>query len=120
MMSKWMSMSALGGGIALCVGCASYPTPTARMAESMSAVSVAQEQGAQNNPQANDYLTRANEELASAKKLVNDGNNERADFMLMRADADAKLAIEISKAQKAETTAQGAQVQAKTMQQQAH
>jgi hypothetical protein len=114
MMSKWMSV----GGIALCaVGCASYPAPTARMAQSMSSVTVAQEQGAAANPQANDYLTRANEELANAKKLVDDGNNERADYMLMRADADAKLAIEIAKAQKAEVGAQSAQAQAKTLQQ---
>ena len=119
MMSKWMS----AGGIALfassAVACASYPAPTARMAQSMSAVSVATEQGAASNPQANDYLTRANEELANAKKLVDDGNNERADYMLMRADADAKLAIEIAKAQKAEVAAQSAQAQAKTMANQA-
>jgi hypothetical protein len=112
-MKMWMPAVTLVGLVA---GCASYPKPDARLAQSQASIGVAQGIGASGNAQATDYLTRATEELNKAKSMMNDGNNEEADYMLMRADADAKLATELSQEQKAETTAQQAASQAQAVQ----
>ena len=114
-MSTKLWMPALGL-IGLVAGCASYPKPDARLSQSEASIGLAQGAGAQGNAQATDYLTRANEELNKAKSLMNDGKNEEADYMLMRADADAKLAAEMAKTQKAETDAQQQSSQAKVVQ----
>ncbi len=112
-MKMWMPAVALVGLVA---GCASYPKPEARLETSQASIGQAQGAGAQGNAQATDYLTRANEELTKAKKLMDDGDNEQADYMLMRADADAKLATEMATEQKASADAQNAQNQAKAVQ----
>jgi len=77
--------------------CASYPAPTERMARSQSAVRAAEEVGGQSDPHAALYLQLAQEELAQAKQLMNDGDNRRADYLLLRSDADAELAIALTR-----------------------
>jgi len=79
------------------VGCAGYPAPTDHLASSMAAVRAAQETGAGNVPKAQLYLKLAEEENAQAKGLISDGNNERADYMTLRAYNDATLAMAIAK-----------------------
>lgn len=78
-------------------GCASYPAPTEHLASSMAAVRAAQETGAANVPKAQLYLKLAEEETAQAKALIEDGNNERADYMTLRAYNDATLAMAIAR-----------------------
>jgi uncharacterized protein YqiB (DUF1249 family) len=63
----------------------------------MAAVRAAQETGAANVPKAQLYLKLAEEETAQAKQLIEDGNNERADYMTLRAYNDATLAMAISR-----------------------
>ena len=80
------------------VGCgASYPAPTEHLASSLAAVRTAQETGAANVPKAQLYLKLAEEETAQAKALIEDGNNERADYMTLRAYNDATLAMAIAR-----------------------
>ena len=98
--------------LAFAAGCgASYPPPTARMADSESAVRAAQEVGGQNEPQAALHLKLAQEQIDQAKQLMTDGDNERADFVLMRADADAELAVALARQSTAQQQAKDAQVQ---------
>jgi maltose-binding protein MalE len=85
------------------IACASYPAPTEHLANSYANIRAAQEVGALSSPQAALHLKLAQEEQAKAKALVDDGKNEPADFMTMRANSDAELAIALTR----ETSAQG-------------
>ncbi|WP_394835743.1 DUF4398 domain-containing protein [Pendulispora rubella] len=73
--------------------CASYPTPTARMNETVMTAKAAQEAGAQTNPRAQLHLRLANDQIERAKRLIADGDTKRADYVLVRAKADADLAL---------------------------
>jgi type IV pilus biogenesis protein CpaD/CtpE len=92
-------------GLALFSGCAS--APPLRTEASTSGIRAAEEAGAVNVPQASLHLQLAKEELELAKGLSTKGEKERAASMLLRAEADAELAVELSHgdAEKAESKA---------------
>ncbi|WP_394846254.1 DUF4398 domain-containing protein [Pendulispora brunnea] len=73
--------------------CGSYPTPTARMTETVNTARAAQEAGAPTNPRAQLHLRLANDQIERAKRLIADGDTKRADYVLIRAKADADLAL---------------------------
>jgi len=77
-------------------GCAGTPVPTAKVSSSEAAIRAAQETGSGNVPQAALHLKLAEEQLQSAKALIRDNENKRAEYVLMRAQADAELAIALS------------------------
>jgi hypothetical protein len=79
------------------IGCASYPAPTEHLDNSFANIRAAQELGALSTPQAALHLKLAQEEQVKAKALVEDGKNEPADYMTMRANADAELAIALTR-----------------------
>ena len=79
-------------------GCASTPVPNAKIASSEGAIRAAQETGSRNVPQAALHLKLAEEQLLAAKALIRDNDNKRAEYVLMRAQADAELAIALSHA----------------------
>jgi uncharacterized protein YqfA (UPF0365 family) len=87
------------------LGCASYPAPQQHVTDSVAAVRAAEEVGAASQPQAALNLKLAQEELGKANALMKDGDNEQADFMAMRARADADLARSLAKEQQAKTRA---------------
>jgi PBP1b-binding outer membrane lipoprotein LpoB len=72
---------------------ASFPAPTQRLADAQSAERSALELGANNEPVAQLSMKLAQEQIALAKKAIADGENKRADGLLIRAKADAELAI---------------------------
>ncbi|HEX4512047.1 MAG TPA: DUF4398 domain-containing protein [Polyangiaceae bacterium] len=78
---------------ALVVGCASYPMPVERLAQAEAAARSARETGANNVPQGQLHLRLAQEEIAHAQALIADDRNERAAYVLVRARADAELAL---------------------------
>lgn len=88
--------------------CASYPAPTQHMADATAATRSAQEVGAASNPQAQLHLQMAQEEIARAQKLMANGDNERADSILSRAQADAELALQLTKETQTQAEAQKA------------
>jgi hypothetical protein len=91
------------------VGCAgSFPPPTQRMADAESAERSAREVGADAQPAARLQVKLADEQIAQAKILVTRGENQRADFVLMRARADAELALALAREQSALVEAQKA------------
>ena len=90
--------------LALAAGCgASYPAPTQPLADVQSADRSAQELGANADPAAKLHLTLAEEQMTKATKLMNDGENRRAESLLLRAKADAELAISLAREQKAKS-----------------
>jgi hypothetical protein len=85
--------------------CGGAPKPEARIASSEGAIRGAREAGADNVPQATLYLKLAEEQRAKALDLVKDGDNHRAAQMLARSEADAELAIALSRSNAAQTDA---------------
>src|SRR5438105_3134084 len=91
----WAAIGVSVGGMGI-AGCASTPVPNARVASSEAAIRAAQETGSGAVPQAALHLKLAEEQLLSAKALIRDSDNKRAEYVLMRAQADAELAIALS------------------------
>lgn len=88
----------LAGAFALnSAGCASSPPPTARYASSEAAIRAAQELNADATPAAQLHLKLARDQFGQAKRLMADGKNDRAEYLLMRAEADADVAIAVAK-----------------------
>jgi outer membrane murein-binding lipoprotein Lpp len=75
-------------------GCANAPL---RTEASTSGIRAAEEAGAAKVPQASLHLQLAREELDAAKSLAAKGDKEKANSMLMRAEADAELAVALSR-----------------------
>jgi hypothetical protein len=71
----------------------SMPPPTQRMADAQAAERSAREVGATNEPGARLSLKLAQDQIADAQKAMTAGDNERAGSLLIRAKADAELAI---------------------------
>ncbi len=91
---------AASAGALLATACASYPKPTDRLISSQASLRGAEEAGAPAHPQASLHMKLAQEEVNKAKALIDDGENERADYMLMRAKADADIALALARTNK--------------------
>lgn len=78
---------------ALVAGCANVPL---RTEASTSGIRAAEEAGAAKVPQASLHLQLAKEELETARRLAARGEKEEAMSMLLRAEADAELAVSLS------------------------
>jgi regulator of protease activity HflC (stomatin/prohibitin superfamily) len=95
---RHVNMAMVAGSVLLAVvfiGCASSP-PVNKEA-STSAIRAAEEVGASSVPSASLYLQLAKEGLESAKVLAAKGEKEQAESMLLRAQADAELAVALSR-----------------------
>ena len=103
-------MNRIGLGVVLTsVGmgaCASAPPPHERVATSEAAIRGAREVGSEQIPQAALHLKLAEEGVQKAKALMNDGDNRAASFALLRAQADAELALALARENKTRTDAQ--------------
>ncbi len=88
-------------------GCASSDPPL-RTESSTSAISAAEAVGAKDVPQAALHLQLAREELDQAKSLADKGDKDKSASMLLRAEADAQLAVLLSKEQTEQTAATAA------------
>jgi hypothetical protein len=95
--------------LATAAGCGSYPPPTERMTTAEAAIRAAEEVGSGSVPQAALYLKLAQEQTEKARRLMQDGYNERAELTLKRAQSDAELAIAMAKEQDTVAKAQEAQ-----------
>ena len=99
----------------LLAGCGSYPAPTERAASAEASIRGAQEVGAGSVPSAALSVKLAQEEVQKAKQLMQDGDNKRAELILMRAQADAELALSQAREQQAKAEAEKAVEQVKAM-----
>jgi len=90
------------------VHCASHPPPTDNLASAIAAVRGAREAGAEAVPQAALQLKLAEEQVTQARAMMKSGDNERADYMTLRAFNDAELALAIARQHQAQTIAKEA------------
>lgn len=104
-----LSMSTLALVAALSA-CASRPSPVAQVSSAEAGVRAARELGAARVPEAQLHVQMADEELGLAKRLIRDGEHDDAATMLQRAQADAELAVALTR--EADARARAAQVQA--------
>jgi len=79
------------------VACGSSAMPPAKVAETQSSISAAAAVGAEQNPQAALHLKMARDQLAEAQSLIDAGKNDAARLVLERADADAQVALIITR-----------------------
>lgn len=106
-MKSVVSMIALSGLAALASACASsFPPPADRLASSEAAIRSAKELGAESDPQAALHVKLADEQVSTARNLMKDGENKRADLVLQRSKADAELAVMLTRERSAKTEAQ--------------
>jgi len=80
-----------------CSACGGAAPPDQRLTESQAAVRAAQEVGAERVPQSALHLKLAQEQVDKGRRLMNEGDNEEANLMLQRAQADAELAIALAR-----------------------
>jgi hypothetical protein len=99
-------LSAFGALGSSATGCATSPHLDTE--ESTSGIRAAEEVGADDIPRAALHLQLAKEELSKAEALSEDGEPEQAESMLLRAEADAELAVVLSHEQAAKTEAEEA------------
>jgi len=95
---KLANMAVLAAGVllaAVIAGCGS--SPALDKEASTSAIRAAEEVGATAVPSASLYLQLAKEGLEYAKGLSAKGEKEEAESMLLRAQADAELAVALSR-----------------------
>ncbi len=88
---------------------ASYPEPKEAQIQTEAALRGAQEVGADKDPQATLHLKYATDEIAEAKRLIASDDNHRAAMVLMRAKADAELALMLARARSEKMDAEKAQ-----------
>jgi hypothetical protein len=86
------------GCLALAVGCAAAVSDE-RLGATDSSIRAAEEVGAGKLPQASLHVQLAKEENESAQKLINQGEIKRAEGQLLRAQADAELAMALAREQ---------------------
>lgn len=99
MLTKWSRFVAV---VPFALACArSWPEPKQPMAEAESASRSAREVGADSQPAAKLRVTLADEQIAEAKAAIAKGDNERATYLLVRARADAELALALAHEQNA-------------------
>lgn len=103
---RHINMAMLAGSVlfvAVIAGCGS--SPVLNKEASTSAIRAAEESGASKVPSASLYLQLAKEELENAKGLAAKGEKEEAESMLLRAEADAELAVALSRGEADKTEA---------------
>jgi hypothetical protein len=81
--------------VLILAGCGS--APEVNKEASTSAIRAAEESGASKVPSASLYLQLAKEELEFAKGLAANDEKEKAESMLLRAQADGELAVALSR-----------------------
>lgn len=88
--------------------CATAPPPVEKMEASQAAIRAAEELGAPKVPQAALHLQLAKEQSEAAKASLQQGERSRAEGLLMRASADAELALALARENQARGDAQQA------------
>src|SRR4051812_40229102 len=82
---------------ALLAACGGSSLPPAKVANTQSSISAATAVGADQNPQAALHLKMARDQLSEAQSLIDAGKNDEARLVLERADADAEVALMITR-----------------------
>ena len=106
---NWLVMAIFLGG------CATAGPSNETMEMTASSIRAAEELGAPRVPQASLHLQLAKEQSQHAKQLVAKGDGEEAGFLMLRADADAELAVALARSSAENARAQKAVEKVRTM-----
>jgi hypothetical protein len=101
---------ALAFALAACGGASLSRT---QLNETQTAMHAAETLGAAKDPKAKQSFQRARDEVAEAKRLAKDGDEERGNLYLERATADAELAAQQTRTHVEEEKARAAWVKSK-------
>lgn len=105
--SRLAAGPALGALVALASGgCGGAPPPTRDQTEAVASLRAAEAVGAEQQPQAALHLELAREQLRTAELLIDQGKMNEASGVLMRAKADADLAIALANESRAREQAE--------------
>ena len=86
------------GALTAALGCTTgAPVPADKLARAEAAVRGAEEIGAERNAEGARHLLNARAAYGMGKKLVLAGEQERATMVLLRAEADAELAMNMTR-----------------------
>lgn len=96
--------------------CAATPVFSEKLASTEAPIRAATELGATSVPEAALQLKLAQDEMEMAKQFLKDGNKQRADWLLLRAQADAELAVALAKEAPLQADAKSATEQVKALQ----
>jgi hypothetical protein len=107
---KISSVVLIATATSLSMACASHPPPNDHMASAIAAVRGAQiaVAGAGRVPEAALQLKLAEEQVAQAREMIERGDNERANYMTLRAYNDAELALALARQHQARQGAEEA------------
>jgi hypothetical protein len=83
---------------ALAASCGGAPYPVAARADAQGELAAATEIGAEDVPRAALHLEMARQQLRDADTLIEEGRHEQAQLLLVRAGADARVALELTRA----------------------
>ncbi len=100
----------------LLVACGGSALPPAKVADTQSSISAAAAVGADQNPQAALHLKMARDQLKQAQGLIDDGKDEEASLVLRRADADAEVALMITREAQASANVKKARAEVDALQ----
>lgn len=114
-----MKQAAFGllGVIFVSTACGGAAIPQDQLASSQAAIRAAEVGGAEGDPQASLLVKKSKDQVAEAKKLIDDGDNHRAKLKLMTAEADAELALALAQELSMRKEAEDAQKQVKDLRQ---
>lgn len=110
-----MRISIIASLLVLVACGSSLPPPSDRLASAEAAARSARELGADKEPKAQLHMRLATEQIETAKKLMADGDNKRADLVLQRANSDAELSVMLAKENAAKAAAEEAQAKVKNL-----
>jgi hypothetical protein len=105
------------GFLVVAAGCAAGVS-NEKIAATDSSIRAAEELGAPRVPQASLHLQLAKEESEHAQKFIKDGDPKHAEGQLMRAQADAELALALAREAPMQVEAQQEADRARSLQQQ--
>jgi hypothetical protein len=109
--------SVFGFGLLFAMGC-SAGVSNEKIAATDSSIRAAEELGAPKVPQASLHLQLAKEENEHAQRLIKEGEPQRAEGQLARAQADAELALALAREAPMQAEAQQEVDRAHSLQQQ--
>ena len=115
-MCKWLGGVAVGC-LVLVGACGGAAMPAGEVASAQAAIRAADEVGAESTPRAALHLKYARDQYAEAQRLMEEDREERASALLLRAEADAEVALAIAREEAAKQRAEAAQQRVQSLQQ---
>lgn len=108
---------ALSLGMLTVLACGGAAIPQERLTSAEAAVRAAEVGGAPDNPKAALHLKYARDQIAEAKRLIEEDENEVAATLLERAEVDAELALALARVENARAEAAAALQEVRELQQ---